>query len=88
VLLTIEKQRTVSREKRRNSFKAALVGYTNAGKSTLLNELSGLRCGGITEHQDAVDPANPEYVLESSLDVGVVMGDQDDISGHTRPPTP
>lgn len=41
VLLTIEKQRTVSRERRRESFKAALVGYTNAGKSTLLNALSG-----------------------------------------------
>ncbi len=41
VLKTIEKQRNVSREKRRGSFKAALVGYTNAGKSTLLNALSG-----------------------------------------------
>lgn len=41
VLKTIEKQRVVSRRKRRGRFKAALVGYTNAGKSTLLNALSG-----------------------------------------------
>lgn len=40
-LKTIEKQRTISRGNRSGSFKAALVGYTNAGKSTLLNALSG-----------------------------------------------
>ncbi len=41
VLEVIEKQRTVARQKRRDSFRVALVGYTNAGKSTLLNTLSG-----------------------------------------------
>ena len=41
VLKTIEKQRVVSQQKRKDRFKVALVGYTNAGKSTLLNALSG-----------------------------------------------
>lgn len=41
VLEVIEKQRTVARRKRQESFRVALVGYTNAGKSTLLNALSG-----------------------------------------------
>jgi GTPase len=41
VMKTIEKQRLVSMRKRRERFRAALVGYTNAGKSSLLNALSG-----------------------------------------------
>jgi GTP-binding protein HflX len=36
----IEKARTTRRNRRRDLFKAALVGYTNAGKSTLLNSLT------------------------------------------------
>ncbi|MDP2981918.1 MAG: GTPase HflX [Candidatus Latescibacter sp.] len=41
VLEKIDRQRSISRQKRSERFKAALVGYTNAGKSTLLNSLSG-----------------------------------------------
>ena len=41
VLETISKRHSVSRKKRRDCFKVSLVGYTNAGKSTLLNTLSG-----------------------------------------------
>ncbi|MBN1293856.1 MAG: GTPase HflX [Candidatus Latescibacteria bacterium] len=41
VLDTISKRHSVSRKKRRDCFKVSLVGYTNAGKSTLLNALSG-----------------------------------------------
>ncbi len=37
----IEKSRQVRRRKRGNLFKTAIVGYTNAGKSTLLNALTG-----------------------------------------------
>ncbi len=37
----IEKSRRVRRRKRENLFKTAIVGYTNAGKSTLLNALTG-----------------------------------------------
>jgi GTP-binding protein HflX len=37
----IEKQRSTQRKARRNEVRVALVGYTNAGKSTLMNVLSG-----------------------------------------------
>ncbi len=38
---TIKKRHDVSRKKREDFFRVTLVGYTNAGKSTLLNALSG-----------------------------------------------
>jgi len=37
----IERQRDIRRQHREDIFKVALVGYTNAGKSTLLNTLTG-----------------------------------------------
>ena len=42
-LKDIERHRTVTRQKRKNNHMpvAAIVGYTNAGKSTLLNALTG-----------------------------------------------
>ena len=40
-LKRIAKQRAVARKQRNNIFQAALVGYTNAGKSTLMRALSG-----------------------------------------------
>jgi len=39
-LLKIKKQRQVRRRRRKKNFKVALVGYTNAGKSTLMNTLT------------------------------------------------
>ena len=39
-LVEIEKERVVQRTSRENLLKVALVGYTNAGKSTLLNALT------------------------------------------------
>lgn len=41
ILDRIDRQRETGRKNRAGSFKAALVGYTNAGKSTLLNAISG-----------------------------------------------
>ena len=40
-LQAVEKQRTVQRRNRSEKIKASLVGYTNAGKSTLFNLLTG-----------------------------------------------
>src|SRR5215210_5965868 len=40
-LREFEKGRTVQRNSRRSEFKAALVGYTNAGKSSVLRSLAG-----------------------------------------------
>jgi GTP-binding protein HflX len=42
-LKDIEKERIVQRASRKDLFKVALVGYTNAGKSTLLNALTQSR---------------------------------------------
>ena len=39
-LLEISKQRDVRRRSRKDEFKVTLVGYTNVGKSTLMNRLS------------------------------------------------
>ena len=39
-LTAIEKQRKVQNHRRVNAFRIALVGYTNAGKSTLMNSLT------------------------------------------------
>ena len=40
-LIKIDNERANQRKRRDNKFKVALVGYTNAGKSTLMNVLSG-----------------------------------------------
>jgi GTP-binding protein HflX len=37
----VDRERQVQREKRRTHHRTALVGYTNAGKSTLMNALTG-----------------------------------------------
>jgi GTP-binding protein HflX len=39
-LAAVERERQVQRRRRRGTFRAALVGYTNAGKSTLFNALT------------------------------------------------
>jgi len=42
-LKRIERSRAVQRKGRRGTYRVALVGYTNAGKSTMLNALSGAK---------------------------------------------
>ena len=39
-LKAVEREREIQRRRRRREFRAALVGYTNAGKSTLFNALT------------------------------------------------
>ncbi|MCU0611955.1 MAG: GTPase HflX [Candidatus Eisenbacteria bacterium] len=39
-LLSVERHRHLIRERRRSSFRVSLVGYTNAGKSTIMNRLT------------------------------------------------
>ena len=40
-LKKIDLEKTTQRKNRRDIYKVALVGYTNAGKSTLMNQLTG-----------------------------------------------
>ncbi|NLI97745.1 GTPase HflX [bacterium] len=40
-LISIEKERSVQRRRRKRLLRIAMAGYTNAGKSTLLNALAG-----------------------------------------------
>ena len=40
-LIKIDKEREIQSKRRGNLFKASLVGYTNAGKSTLMKAMSG-----------------------------------------------
>jgi GTPase len=42
-LLAVERERETQRRRRRRQFRAAIVGYTNAGKSTLFNALTRSR---------------------------------------------
>src|SRR6516162_6520978 len=42
-LQDVQKGRAVQRQSRQNEFKASLVGYTNAGQSSILRALSGAR---------------------------------------------
>jgi GTP-binding protein HflX len=58
-LLEVQKAREVQRKGRKDAFRAALVGYTNAGKSSILRALLG-----------AGDPASardPQIVVEDRL---------------------
>lgn len=40
-LLDVQRGRAIQRESRQSEFKASIVGYTNAGKSSILRQLSG-----------------------------------------------
>jgi GTP-binding protein HflX len=52
----LTRQRTVQRARREHQFRAALVGYTNAGKSSLLNALSHARVAQADQLFATLDP--------------------------------
>ena len=68
-LAHIERSRETRRHKRRNFFKIAIIGYTNAGKSTLLNALT--RANVFVEDRlfATLDPTVRSFRLENGQQV-------------------
>ena len=67
----LEKNRKMQRSQRERSgvFRAAIAGYTNAGKSTLLNALTG---AGVKEKDElfaTLDPTTRKYTLPSGREM-------------------
>ena len=63
-LAEVTKSREVQRKGRRNAYKVALVGYTNAGKSSLLKALSGAADVFVEDRLFAtLDPLTREVTL-------------------------
>ncbi len=62
-LRELEKQREVLRKKRRFYFLAALIGYTNVGKSTLLNSLTNARVKVDDKLFATLDPTTRKIIL-------------------------
>ena len=67
----VRKVRSVQRERRRkNSVPVvALVGYTNAGKSTLLNQLTGAGIPANNRLFDTLDTTSRQLTVSDNLDV-------------------
>ena len=66
-LAEFQKGRAVQRQSRRSEFRAALVGYTNAGKSSLLRNLAGADEVFVEDRLFAtLDPLTREIKLEDN----------------------
>lgn len=81
-LETVARTRQTQRAKRNNSgmIKCALVGYTNSGKSTLMNSMIRHFCGDNADNGDSTRFVYEENMLFATLDTTVR---RIDIKGHT-----
>ena len=75
-LKDIDKQKTVQRKNRGKLVRVALVGYTNVGKSTLMNLLSGTEKSIVTDI-----PGTTRDVVEDTVLVGDVILRLSDTAG-------
>jgi GTP-binding protein HflX len=70
-LTDVRKHRSIQREGRRRHHwpVIALVGYTNAGKSTLLNKLTGAGVVAVDQLFATLDPTTRQYLLPNNQKV-------------------
>jgi len=70
-LRNLEKRRQALRKRRKDAMllTAAIVGYTNAGKTTLLNRLTDSRILAADKLFSSLDPVARSYVLPNSLKI-------------------
>lgn len=68
-LKEVKRHREVTRKRRSSSFVAAIVGYTNAGKSTLLNVLSDSDVLAEDKLFATLDPTTRKLVLSSGQEM-------------------
>src|SRR5258706_7330931 len=66
----VQKSREVQRTSRKNEFRASLVGYTNAGKSSVLRGLSGSNAVFVEDRLFAtLDPLTREVQLAENSSI-------------------
>lgn len=70
-LLRIDKERAVQRKKRQSFFKISLVGYTNAGKSSIMNRLTGAQVKVAAYPFATLDPNTKAFNLTKRIKVFV-----------------
>ena len=70
-LSELKKHRDTARKKRLSTgvFTCAIAGYTNSGKSTLLNALTGSGTGGSNRLFDTLDPAARKLKLKGGREI-------------------
>ena len=68
----IRKHRAVQRKRREGIFSLAIVGYTNSGKSTLLNSLTGASVEVEDKLFSTLDPTVRKVALPANLEVVLI----------------
>ncbi|HEY4658098.1 MAG TPA: GTPase HflX, partial [Gemmatimonadaceae bacterium] len=78
----VQRSRAVQRQSRRGTFRAALVGYTNAGKSSILKAMSGANDVFVEDRLFAtLDPLTREVSLEVRGEGETVRGEGKTVRG-------